>query len=259
MHESLAGKRIIITAAAAGIGRAMAEAFLAAGARVHICDLESAQLEAFRELAPSLGTTVADVAEPRDVARLFAEAEQGLGGLDVLVNNAGIAGPTGPVEDCSLEDWRRTIAVGLDSAFHCLRHAVPLLKAAGAGSIINISSTAGLMGYPLRAPYTAAKWALVGLTKSLAVELGPFGIRVNAICPGSVDGPRMDRVIAAEAKARGLAVEQVRDRYLSNVSLRRFIDASDIAEMALFLASNAGAKISGQALAVDGHTESLAN
>jgi NAD(P)-dependent dehydrogenase (short-subunit alcohol dehydrogenase family) len=259
MYESLVDKRVVVTAAADGIGRAMAEAFLAAGAQVHVCDLEAAPLDAFREAAPALGTTVADVTAPEQVARLFAEAEERFGGLDVLVNNAGIAGPAGPVEDCSLGDWRRTLAVGLDGAFHCLRHAVPLLKAAGAGSIINISSTAGLMGYPLRAPYTAAKWALVGLSKSLAVELGPFGIRVNAICPGSVDGPRMERVIAAEAEARGHAVEDIRERYLTNVSLRTFIEARDIAEMALFLASDAGAKISGQALAVDGHTESLAN
>jgi NAD(P)-dependent dehydrogenase (short-subunit alcohol dehydrogenase family) len=259
MYESLVNKRVVVTAAAGGIGRAMAEAFLAAGARVHVCDLESERLDAFRDAAPALGSTVADVATPREVARLFDEVQDRRGGLDVLVNNAGIAGPTGPVEDCAPEDWRRTLAVGLDGAFYCLRHAVPLLKAAGAGSIINISSTAGLMGYPLRAPYTAAKWALVGLTKSLAVELGPFGIRVNAICPGSVDGPRMARVIAAEAEARGLTPAQVRERYLRNVSLRTFIDAGDIVEMALFLAADAGAKISGQALAVDGHTESLAN
>lgn len=259
MYESLVHKRVVITAAAQGIGRAMAEAFLAAGARVHICDLDAERLTAFSDAAPALGTTLADVAASDEVARLFAEAEDRLGGLDVLINNAGIAGPAGPIEDCALEDWRRTLAVGLDGAFHCLRQAVPLLKAAGAGSIINISSTAGLMGYPLRAPYTAAKWALVGLTKSLAVELGPFGIRVNAICPGSVDGPRMDSVIAAEAAARGRTPEQVRESYMRNVSLRTFIDARDIAETALFLASDAGAKISGQALAVDGHTESLAN
>ena len=259
MYESLVNKRVVVTAAAQGIGRAIAEAFLAAGARVHVCDLEAARLNAFRDAESAFGTTVADVAAPSEVARLFAEAEDRLGGLDVMINNAGIAGPVGPVEDCAIEDWRRTIAVGLDGAFHCLRHAVPLLKATGAGSIINISSTAGLMGYPLRAPYTAAKWALVGLTKSLAVELGPFGIRVNAICPGSVDGPRMGRVIAAEAEVRGHTPEQVRESYLRNVSLRTFIDAGDIADMALFLASDAGAKISGQALAVDGHTESLAN
>ena len=163
------------------------------------------------------------------------------------------------VEDCAPEDWRRTLAVGLDGTFYCLRRAVPLLKRAGGGSIVNISSTAGLMGYPLRAPYTAAKWAVVGLTKSLAAELGPFSIRANAICPGSVDGPRMDRVIAAEAAARGVAPEQVRESYLRQTSLRTFIAAEDITNMALFLCAEEGRHISGQALAVDGHTESLSN
>jgi NAD(P)-dependent dehydrogenase (short-subunit alcohol dehydrogenase family) len=259
MYESLVNKRVAVTAAGNGIGRAIAEMFLAAGARVHVCDLDGESLAAFREAAPELGTTLADVAEPDQVACLFDEAEAHLGGLDVLVNNAGIAGPTGPVEDCVPEEWRRTLAVGLDGTFYCLRHAVPLLKRAGGGTIVNISSTAGLMGYPLRAPYTAAKWAVVGLTKSLAVELGPSGIRANAICPGSVDGPRMERVFAAEAEARGRTPEEVRESYLRNASLRTFIEAHDIAAMALFLASDAGAKISGQALAVDGHTESLAN
>jgi NAD(P)-dependent dehydrogenase (short-subunit alcohol dehydrogenase family) len=259
MYESLVNKRVAVTAAATGIGRAIGEAFLAAGARVHVCDVDGERLAEFRESAPALGTTPADVAEPAQVARLFDEVEAHLGGLDVLVNNAGIAGPAGPVEDCAPEDWRRTLAVGLDGTFYCLRRAVPLLKRAGGGSIVNISSTAGLMGYPLRAPYTAAKWAVIGLTKSLAVELGPFGIRANAICPGSVDGPRMDRVIAAEAEARGLKPEEVRESYQRNVSLRTFIDAGDIADTALFLASDAGARISGQALAVDGHTESLSN
>jgi NAD(P)-dependent dehydrogenase (short-subunit alcohol dehydrogenase family) len=147
--------------------------------------------------------------------------------------------------------------VNLDGAFYCLRHAIPLIKAAGAGSIVNLSSTAGLFGYPLRAPYVASKWALVGLTKTLAIELGPFGIRANAVCPGSIDGPRMDRVIAAEAAARGTSEAVVREAYMRQTSLRSFIDASDVAEMVLFLCSDAGAKITGQAMAIDGHTESL--
>jgi NAD(P)-dependent dehydrogenase (short-subunit alcohol dehydrogenase family) len=259
MYQSLVNKRVVVTAGVDGIGRAIAEAFLAAGARVHVCDIDEARLAELRDTLPALGATLADVAEPAEVARLFDEAQEHLGGLDVLVNNAGIAGPAGPVEDCTPEDWRRTLAVGLDGSFHCLRHAVPLLKHAEAGSIVNISSTAGIYGYPLRAPYVAAKWALVGLTKSLAIELGPFGIRVNAICPGSVDGPRMDRVIAAEAAARGTAPEQVRESYTRNASLRTFIDVADIANMALFLCAEEGRYISGQALAVDGHTESLSN
>ena len=257
MVRGLENKRVVVTAGAAGIGRAIAEGFYRAGARVHVCDVDANGLNDLAAARPEIGRSRADVADPDQVARLFEEARAGLGGLDVLINNAGIAGPTGPTEDCGIEDWRRTLEVNLDGAFHCLRHAIPLIKAAGAGSIVNLSSTAGLFGYPLRAPYVASKWALVGLTKTLAIELGPFGIRANAVCPGSIDGPRMDRVIAAEAAARGTSEAVVREAYMRQTSLRSFIDASDIAEMVLFLCSDAGAKITGQAMAVDGHTESL--
>jgi len=259
MHPSLKDKRVIITAAASGIGWAIAEAFVEAGARVHICDLSADDLATAQGSLSGLGTTVADVADPAAVDRLFDEAAAHLGGLDVLVNNAGIAGPTGPVETLDYEDWRRTIAVGLDSQFLCARRAVPLLKEAGGGSVVNIASTAGLFGYPLRTPYAAAKWAVIGLTKSLAAELGPFGIRVNAICPGSVEGDRMVRVIAAEAAARGVSEEEVRASYVKGVSLRTFIAPREIADTALFLCSDLGAKISGQALSVDGNTETLAS
>jgi len=259
MYDSLKGKRVIITAAASGIGRTMAEAFLANGARVHICDIDTGQLAAFQAEQPNLGTSVTDVADPDQVAGLFEAALAELGGLDVMINNAGIAGPTCPVEDCSIEDWRRTLAIDLDGTFFCLRHAVPALKQAGGGSIINISSTAGLFGFPYRAPYGAAKWGVIGLTKTLAKELGPSGIRVNAICPGAVAGPRIDHVIEAQAETRGVEVKTVRDEYLRMSSLRTFIDASDIAEMALFLCADAGHKVSGQALAVDGHIETLAH
>jgi len=253
----LDGKRALVTAGAAGIGRAIVESFVAAGARVHICDIDDAQLEAARTALPGLGTTLADVADAAAVDRLFDDVAGTMGGLDILVNNAGIAGPTAPAEEITPEDWRRTIAVDLDGAFHCARRAIPLLKQAGGGAIVNIASTAGLFGFPNRSPYAAAKWGIIGLTRTLAMELGPFRIRVNAICPGSVDGPRMDRVIAADAAARGLDPAEVRKAYVSQVSLRTFVDAVDIANMALFVCSDAGAKISGQALAVDGHTETL--
>jgi NAD(P)-dependent dehydrogenase (short-subunit alcohol dehydrogenase family) len=258
MHQGLENKRVVVTAGGAGIGRAIAEAFSAAGARVHVCDIDADCLVDLGRAAPDIYRSLADVADPSAVARLFDDALAGLGGLDVLVNNAGIAGPAGAVEDCDTDAWRQTLAVNLDGAFHCLRHAIPALKQAGAGSIVNIASTAGLFGYPLRAPYVASKWGLVGLTKTLAMELGPWGIRANAVCPGSIDGPRMDRVIAAEAAARGLSEAAVRDAYLRQTSLRCFIDTQDIAQMVLFLCSDAGAKITGQALAVDGNTESLA-
>ncbi len=257
MVRGIENKRVVVTAGAAGIGRAIAEGFHQAGARVHVCDLDESSLAALAAERPEIGRSLADVAAPDQVARLFEDAKRYLGGLDVLINNAGIAGPTGPTEDCGIEDWRRTLGVNLDGAFLCLRHAIPMIKAAGAGSIVNISSTAGLFGYPLRAPYVASKWALVGLTKTLAIELGPHGIRANAVCPGSIEGPRMDRVIAAEAAVRGLSEASVREAYTRQTSLRCFVGAADIAEMVLFLCSDAGARISGQAMTVDGHTESL--
>ncbi|MFQ5784396.1 MAG: SDR family oxidoreductase [Alphaproteobacteria bacterium] len=259
VYPGLAGKRVIVTAAGAGIGRAIAGAFLDAGARVHVCDVDAERLAAFRTSVPELGATVADVADAVQVDRLFEEALGHLGGLDVLVNNAGIAGPTGPIEMLSPQDWRRTFEVNLDGQFFCLRRAVPLLKEAGGGAIVNLASTAGFMPYPLRTPYAASKWAVVGLSKSLASELGAFGIRANAVCPGSVAGARMDRVIVAEAESRGTSVEAVRESYLRQCSLRCFIDPEDIAATVLFVCSDAGAKITGQVLSVDGHTESLIN
>ena len=257
MDSRLDGKRALVTAGADGIGRAIVEVFMAAGARVHICDVDDAKLLAARDALPGLGGTLADVADPGAVDRLFDAALDSLGGLDILVNNAGIAGPTAPAEEIRPADWRRTIAVDLDGVFHCARRAIPALKQAGGGSIVNISSTAGLFGFPNRSPYAAAKWGVIGLTKTLAMELGRFGIRVNAICPGSVAGPRMDQVIAADAAARGLDPADIRNAYVAQVSMRTFVDVTDIANMALFVCSDAGAKISGQALAVDGHTETL--
>jgi NAD(P)-dependent dehydrogenase (short-subunit alcohol dehydrogenase family) len=204
-----------------------------------------------------VGATRADVSDPEQVDRLFAAVEADLGGLDVLVANAGIAGPTAAVEDVAPEAWQRTIDVNLNGTFYSVRRAVPLIKAAGGGSIVIISSAAGLFGYPLRSPYAASKWALIGLTKTLAMELGAFQIRVNAICPGPVAGPRIDSVIEAKATARGVSFEEMSEDYLNTLSLHTFIDREDIANMAIFLTSPAGAKISGQALAVDGHTETL--
>ncbi len=253
----LEGKRVVVTAGAGGIGRAMVRAFLAAGSRVHICDVDEDKLAAMAAEAPGLGATLADVADEAQVGRLFDEAAAALGGLDILINNAGIAGPTGAIETMTSVDWRRCIDVNLNGQFYCLKRAIPLLRAAGGGSIVNLSSTAGIMGFPNRAPYAASKWAVVGLTKSLAIELGKDHIRVNAICPGSVSGDRIDRVIAAEAGVRGVALDAVRADYQRSMSLRTFIDPEDIAAMALFVCSDAGAKISGQALAVDGNTEPL--
>ena len=187
--------------------------------------------------------------------RLFADVRRELGGLDVLVNNAGIAGPTARVEDIKPEDWDRCIAVDLNGMFYCTRLAMPMLKANGrerGGSVINLSSVAGRLGFGMRTPYAAAKWGVVGFTKSLAVEAGPDGIRVNCIQPGNVEGDRINRVIESKAKAFGISLEQQRQALLETTSLRSFVTARDIANMALFLATDAGRHISGQALSVCG-------
>jgi NAD(P)-dependent dehydrogenase (short-subunit alcohol dehydrogenase family) len=251
------GLRAIITAGAAGIGRAIAEALIAAGARVQICDVDDAALGDFTAAHPDHGATNADVSREDDVVRMFAQAEARLSGLDVLVNNAGIAGPTAAVEDIEPADWRRCIDVDLTGQFLCTRLAVPLLKAQGGGAIINISSAAGRYGYAWRTPYCAAKWGVIGFTQALAKELGPANIRVNAILPGVVAGPRVERVIAARAVQEGVSHEEMTRNFLSRVSLRRMVTAEDIAGTVLWLVSAAGANISGQSLGVDGNVESL--
>lgn len=252
MNTSAQGLRVLVTAGAAGIGRAFASTFREAGARVFICDVDTNALSEFHAEYPDVGDAVADVAAPSQVDRLFDAAASFLGGLDVLINNAGISGPTARVEDISIQEWDRTIAIDLNGMFYCTRRAVPLLKASGGGSIINLSSIAGRLGYPLRTPYSAAKWAVVGFTKSLAIELGPSNIRVNTIQPGVVEGERVNRVISARAEAAGIDFEASRKQFVSTISLRHMVSAQDIANMALFLATPAGASISGQALSVCG-------
>jgi NAD(P)-dependent dehydrogenase (short-subunit alcohol dehydrogenase family) len=200
---------------------------------------------------------IADVSEPADVDRLFKLAQEELGGLDVLINNAGIAGPTAPIEEIEPDDWRRTLEVNITGQYLCARRAVPMIKAAGGGSIVNLSSAAGRFGFALRTPYSASKWAVVGLTKSLAIELGPHQIRVNAICPGAVEGERINRVIAAKAEARGIPFEAMHEEYVAQASMRRMVSAQDIANMILYLCSEAGSMVSGQAVSVDGHIEAL--
>jgi NAD(P)-dependent dehydrogenase (short-subunit alcohol dehydrogenase family) len=252
MDTSAQGLRVLVTAGAAGIGRAIARTFLDHGARVHVCDVDRTALEEARRVMPAVTQSVADVARLAEVERLFADVRRDLGGLDVLVNNAGIAGPTARVEDIAPEDWDRCIAVDLNGMFYCTRLAMPLLKASGGGSIINLSSVAGRLGFPMRSPYAAAKWGVVGFTKSLAIEAGPDGVRVNCLQPGNVAGERIDRVIDAKAKAFGISFDEQKQKLLDTVSLRTFVTAQDIANMALFLATDAGKHISGQALSICG-------
>ena len=255
MNTSAQGLRVLVTAGAAGIGRAIAQTFAANGARVHVCDVSQAALDRFGDEQPRIGRSLADVSSVDQVDRLFADVKRELGGLDVLVNNAGIAGPTAKVEDMQPADWERCIAVDLNGMFYCTRLAMPLLKANGpqrGGSVINLSSVAGRLGFGMRTPYAAAKWGVVGFTKSLAIEAGPDGIRVNCIQPGDVEGERIERVIEAKAKAFGVTAAQQRQTLLDTISLRTFVTAQDIGNMALFLASDAGKHISGQALSVCG-------
>jgi len=249
----------LVTAGAGGIGRRIAAALIGAGWNVHIADIDAAAVASFLHEHPEASATVVDITDTAQIDLLFAALAERHSRLDILVNNAGVAGPTAPVEDIAPVDWDRTIAVNLTGHFYVTRLAVPMLKAAGGGSIINMASNAAFFGCPLRAAYTASKWALIGLTKTLAMELGPFGIRVNAICPSSVEGARIDRVIERDAQHRGVSTDEVRTMYMRQSSLRSFVNADDVANLALFLASDKSAKISGQALGLDGHTESLAN
>lgn len=250
------GRRVVVTAGAGGIGLAIVEALVAAGAKAHICDVDATALEA---CSARLGvtTSVCDVSDQSQVDRLFDDAHASLGGLDALVNNAGIAGPTGAVEDIDPDDWRRCIDIDLTGQFLCARRAVPLIKAAGGGAIVNMSSSAGRHGYAYRTPYSAAKWGVIGLTQSLAKELGPAGISVNAILPGIVQGPRMEGVIRARAEQVGVSYEDMEAQYLENVSLRRMVTPTDVANMAVFLISPLGANVSGQSLGVCGNVETL--
>lgn len=247
-----APKRVLITAGGSGIGRAMAEGFAEAGHQVWVTDLEAAALA---DLPAGWRGTAVDAADEAGVQALFAEIAEIWGGLDVLCANAGIAGPTALIEDVALADWQKCVSVNLEGAFLAAKFAAPMMKQARSGSIIVTSSTAGQYGYPNRAPYAAAKWAVIGLTKTLAMELGPFGIRANAICPGAVEGARMEGVLEREAAAKGMTRDAVYQGYAAGTSMRAFVEASDIADMAVFLGSDAARMVSGQVIAVDGHTE----
>jgi len=250
-------QRVMITAAASGIGRVIAKAYAAEGAKVHICDVSEPALEKFRDEFPEIAATHVDVRHEAEIEAWFDDALEDLGGLDVMVNNAGIKGPTAPVDDIEFADWKECLEVGIDSYFLCARRAAPLLKDQRKGTIINLSSTAGLFGFGNRTPYAAAKWAVIGLTKSLAIELGPYNVTCNAICPGTVRGDRINRVIEGEANLRGVPFDLVAKQTVGGQSISRFVEPEEIADLCLFLSSPAAKMISGQAIAVDGHTETF--
>jgi NAD(P)-dependent dehydrogenase (short-subunit alcohol dehydrogenase family) len=252
------GFRALVTAGASGIGRVIAGTLVEAGARVHVCDVDEAALAACCKDLPQVSASHTDVADEAAIERLFEDVRRNLGGLDLLVNNAGIAGPTAGIEKIDPAEWRRTVDVNLNSQFYCTRLAVPMLRQSpGSGAIVNISSVAGRLGYAYRTPYAATKWAIIGLTQSLAKELGPDGIRVNTILPGVVQGPRIERVIRARAETVGVDYATMEKEYLSRVSLHRMVSPQDVADMVLFLCTPAGGNISGQSLSVCGNVETI--
>ena len=246
------GLKVLVTAGANGIGLAIATAFHEAGAQVHVCDIDA---EAADSLPQGVGFTPADIGDEAQVARLFSDAA-GLGGLDVVVNNAGIAGPTASIDEIDTQDWRRTIDINLNGQYYVAKHAAAALRESE-GLLINMASVAGRLGFAYRTPYAASKWAVVGLTKSLACELGPSGVRVNAILPGIVRGPRIEKVIEERAAKRGISYAEMEQENLAKISMRKMVEPTDIAAMALFLAAPGGANISGQALSVCANVESL--
>jgi NAD(P)-dependent dehydrogenase (short-subunit alcohol dehydrogenase family) len=257
MDLGIKGLRVIVTAGAAGIGREVARAFQREGALVHICDVDRHVLAELASSDPKLKAFLCDVSDREATTRFIDTAAGALGGLDCLINNAGIAGPTGRVEEIPPEEWDRTLAVNITGQFNCVRAAVPHLANSGNPSIINLSSVAGRLGFPLRTPYAASKWAVVGFTKSLAIELGPLKIRVNAIQPGAVEGDRIRRVFAAKAQVRGRSMQAVQEEALSHASIKEMIAPQQLADMIVFLASPRGRTISGQAISICGDVQSL--
>ncbi|MCZ8108853.1 MAG: SDR family oxidoreductase [Burkholderiales bacterium] len=257
MNLGLGGARVLVTAGASGIGQEIARAFVREGARVHVCDVDASACAALAKTDPAIGGTVCDVADRNAVSALFDRAAGDLGGLDILVNNAGIAGPTGRIDDIAVEDWDRCLAVCLTGQFNCIRLALPFLRRSENASIVNLSSAAGRLGFPLRAPYAAAKWGVIGLTKTLSMELGEDGIRVNAILPGIVAGDRQRRVLESKAQQRGISFKEMETRAFSYTSLKEYVTPQQIADQILFITSPRGRTISGQAISVCGDTQML--
>jgi NAD(P)-dependent dehydrogenase (short-subunit alcohol dehydrogenase family) len=257
MDLELQGLRVMVSAGGGGIGLAIARAFVREGARVAVCDVDTVALAALAGSDPTLHAAPCDVSDRAAVARWFDAALAQLGGLDCLVNNAGIAGPTGKVDAIAPEEWDRCIAVDLTGQFNCVRLAVPALRESANASIVNISSLAGRLGFALRTPYAAAKWGVIGLMRSLAIELGPDNIRVNALLPGIVAGERQVRVLTAKAQARGVPFEEVEKSAFAATSIKQYVSAEQLADYVVYLASPRAATISGQALSVCGDTNML--
>lgn len=251
----MSGQRVIVTAGASGIGLGIARRFMAAGALVFICDVS--QQAVARALAdyPKLFGAAADVAREDHCRDIVDEARAEMGGVDVLVNNAGIAGACAAIEDIEARDWIRSFDVNVHGAFYMMKAVTPGMKAQGSGSIVNIS-TGSVFTLPAgRADYVASKWAIEGLTRTAAKELGPSGIRVNAVRPGFVNSERMRDILSAKAEEAGTTLAQEEQVFLDYISMRTKVEPDEIGNMAVFLASEAAMHVTGQMISVDGNIE----
>ncbi|QPO21738.1 SDR family oxidoreductase [Pseudomonas sp. Y39-6] len=244
-------QRVLITAGAGGIGRAIVQAFMAQGAKVFVCDIDADGLTRLEADFPGVKSTLCDISNLADIEKMVALAAQTLGGLDVLINNAGIAGPTAPVDQLDPTDWAKVVQINLNGTFNVTHFAIPHLKKSAAGSIINMSSVSGRFGYPNRSAYSTTKWGLIGFTKTLSIELGADNIRVNAILPGAVDGPRFQNVLKGRAQLSGRSIEEETVAALGTQSIKHLVNPNHIADLAFFLASPSGESISGQMLPID--------
>jgi NAD(P)-dependent dehydrogenase (short-subunit alcohol dehydrogenase family) len=245
---------VVVTGGADSVGRVMAERFAARGDRVHICDVNAEAMASTLAANPAICGTVASVGDPAAVERVFAEAAW-MGDVTVLVNNVGIGGPRGAMEDIGYAEWNDCITVNLNGMFYCMKNAIPAMKRQRRGVIINFSSGSTRTRLPMRAPYVASKAAVEGLTLNAARELGPFNIRCNAILPGMINNARMQRIVRASAEATGRTPDEVEAEYLKYISMRAKIEPSEIADMVLFLASDAARKVTGELIAVSGNCE----
>ena len=257
MSSILKNKKIIISAGASGIGWATAKVCLSKGATVFISDIEKKFLNKAKKNPLNnkrLFSYECDASNDNDVKNLFKQISKKTKKIDALINNVGIAGPTGTIEKLKSKDWEETLKVNVISHFYYSKLAIPMLKKNKGGSIINLSSTAGIFGFPLRSPYAASKWAVVGMTKTLAMELGKFKIRVNAICPGTIKGNRMGRVIRDKAKFLKLSKKSVENEYISMTSMNTWVYEEDIARTCSYLISDDALRVSGQIISVDGNT-----
>lgn len=245
-------QKVLVTAGAGGIGLEIAKAFAAKGAKVFVCDINEAALKELEQSVKGIITGLCDISSRSEIESMVKNGAEALGGLDVLINNAGISGPTAPVEEMDPDEWEKVMQIDLNGTFNVTRMAIPYLKKSSSGVILNMSSLAGRFGYENRSPYSTAKWGIVGFTKTLSIELGPYGIRANAILPGAVAGPRIENVLRGRAEANNTTFEEEKDNAMAIQSLKGFIDPKDIAALAIFLASDSAKMISGQIIPIDG-------